>query len=345
VNIILTCCGRRNYLVNYFKTALAGKGQVLATDASPDAVSLQEADRSFVLPLVSDPTYFDKLLAICQDYKPKILVSLNDLELPMLAKQRERFISVGTEPVVSSPSFIDICFDKWATNRFLSDHDIITPKTYLTLAAVRQAIEQEEIGFPLVVKPRWGSGSIGIVYAENHEELDLSYKYVKSILNKTFLATISSSDPDKCVMIQEKIIGQEYGLDIINDLDGNYVAVAVKQKLSMRSGETDRAITVHDNRLTKVGEKLGRCTRHIGNLDCDFMVNEKGTYVIEMNPRFGGGYPFSHLAGLDLPATLIAWANQEEINPNWLKYKSGVMSSKCDRLITHTQHHSFTIRS
>jgi carbamoyl-phosphate synthase large subunit len=335
VNIILTCAGRRNYLVNYFKTALAGKGEVLATDASPDAVALQDADRSFVLPLVSDPIYFDKLLAICQEYQPKLLISLNDLELPMLAKQRDRFLDMGTIPVVSESSFIDTCFDKYATNQFLAECDIITPKTYLTLSDVQQAIQQQAIQFPLVIKPRWGSASIGIAYAEDKEELELAYRYVRKLLEKTFLASISASDPDRCVMIQEKIIGQEYGLDIINDLNGKYAATSVKRKLSMRSGETDRAITVNEDRLMKIGEKLGRYTKHIGNLDCDFMIGDRGLYAIEMNPRFGGGYPFSHLAGINLPAALIAWANQEKIDPNWLIFKPDVMSSKCDRLIVH----------
>ncbi len=335
VNIILTCAGRRNYLIEYFKSVLAGRGNVFATDMSADAIALQSADRAFVLPLVSEPDYVDKLLDICQQHQVKLLISLNDLELPLLAQHRNRFLDFGTIPVVSAPTLIDLCFDKWATNHFLSQRKINTPKTYLTLADAQTAIELRELRFPLVIKPRWGSGSIGIAYAEDTEELELAYKYVRKLIHKTFLSSVSASDPDRCIMIQEKILGQEYGLDIINDLDGNYVTTAIKRKLSMRAGETDRAVTVDDDRLAQIGATIGRSTQHIGNLDCDIMIDDRGLYAIELNPRFGGGYPFSHLAGINLPAALIAWANQEPVDPNWLRFKPNIMSSKCDRLIVH----------
>jgi carbamoyl-phosphate synthase large subunit len=61
--------------------------------------------------------------------------------------------------------------------------------------------------------------------------------------------------------------------------------------------------------------------------------------VLEMNPRFGGGYPFSHVAGANLPAALIAWVSGQPINPDWLTIKSDVLSSKCARLVTHNQNY------
>ena len=50
INILLTCAGRRNYLVDYFRQALAGRGQVFASDAALSAPALQEADRAFQVP-------------------------------------------------------------------------------------------------------------------------------------------------------------------------------------------------------------------------------------------------------------------------------------------------------
>jgi carbamoyl-phosphate synthase large subunit len=335
VNIILTCAGRRNYLVKYFQAALAGTGKVIATDASKNAVALQDADVALALPFVNDPSYLEQLLAICQEYQPRLLISLNDLELPLLARERHRFLAIGTIPVVSKPVLIDTCFDKWATNTFLNTCEILTPQTYLTLSDAQQAIFDQKLNLPVVIKPRWGSGSVGIAEAGDPEELEIAYKYVKKLIDKTFLSKISATDSERCVMIQQKVIGQEYGLDIINDLQGNYVTTVIKKKLAMRSGETDRAITVTEDRLLALGEKIGRRTKHIGNLDCDAIIDEQDIYVIDMNPRFGGGYPFSHVAGIDLPAALIAWAAKTDINPHWLQYTPGIMSSKYDQLITH----------
>jgi carbamoyl-phosphate synthase large subunit len=333
MNIMLTCAGRRNYLVKFFQSALKNRGLVFAGDASLEAPALQEADESFLLPSVNDSDYFDKLLDICDKKEIRLLIPLNDLELPYLAKQRDRFLEIGTIPVVSSPEIINVCFDKWATFQFLQTIGISTPKTYLSLSEARTAIKRGEIEFPLVIKPRWGSASIGIEYPEDDEELELAYRFVQKAIKKSFLAAVSSTDFDRCILIQEKLIGQEHGLDIINNLEGHYITTFIKRKLSMRAGETDRAITVENQELKKLGEAIGQKLGHIGNLDCDVIVGEKGNYVLEMNPRFGGGYPFSHLAGANIPAALIAWANGEQPHINWLKVDKDIKSSKCDRLV------------
>jgi len=78
-----------------------------------------------------------------------------------------------------------------------------------------------------------------------------------------------------------------------------------------------------------IGRKLG----HIGVLDCDAIVTEDNCYVFDMNPRFGGGYPFSHIAGANLPAVLLAWANGERPDPRWLTVEPNVMASKYDDLV------------
>ncbi|MEG5052594.1 MULTISPECIES: ATP-grasp domain-containing protein [unclassified Microcoleus] len=334
MNVILTCAGRRNYLLKFFQEALGNGGKVLACDATLEAPTLQEADEKFLLPPINHSDYFDKLLAICQQNQVRLVIPLNDLELPYLAKQRDRFLEIGTIPLVSSPEVIDICFDKFATFQFLQNLGISAPKTYLSLEEARQAIAQGEISFPLVVKPRWGSASIGIEYPEDDEELELAYRFVKKSLMKSFLAEVSSSDPDRCILIQERVIGQEHGLDIINNLDGSYITTFVKRKLTMRAGETDRAVTVENEEIKQLGAKIGQKLGHIGNLDCDVMVGQKGLCVLELNPRFGGGYPFSQMAGANIPAALIAWAKGEEPDPNWLTVEANIASSKCDRLVT-----------
>ncbi len=340
MNILLSCSGCRNYLIDFFKTALAGSGQVFVCDSNPDAVSLQEADRAFIMPRSSHSGYFDRLLDICQQNQIGLLISLNDLELPLLARQRDRFLAIGTIPLISDPAAIDICFDKWKTYQFLKQHHIPAPKTYRSLADALEAIAIGELKFPLVVKPRWGTASIGIEFPQDSEELELAYRLVRKRLTRTILAAASSLDPERSVLIQERIVGGEYGLDVINNLQGEYVTTFAKCKLSMRGGETDSAITTNDPQLIAIGEKIGRNLKHIGNLDCDVLSGPQGYCVLEMNPRFGGGYPFSHLAGANLPAALIAWASGTPTDPNWFQIESDTLISKCARLVTHRKHYS-----
>jgi carbamoyl-phosphate synthase large subunit len=238
-------------------------------------------------------------------------------------------------PMISDPETIDLCFDKWKTYKFLLQNNIPTPKTYLSLADARAAIASGELAFPLVIKPRWGTGSIGIEFPQDDEELELAYRLIKMRLDRTILATASSIDPDHCILIQEQIIGQEYGVGVINNLAGEYITTFVKRKLSMRAGETDRATTVRNPEIVKIAEKISRTLKHVGNLDCDMFSSPQGYCVLELNPRFGGGYPFSHVAGANIPAALIAWASGKPTDPNWFTVAPDVTSSKCARLVSH----------
>lgn len=333
MNVMLTCAGRRNYLVKFFQEALKGRGQVFAADASADAPALRQADRSFILPPSNQPAYIDTLLTLCQRHSVLLLVSLNDLELPLLARHSACFRDVGTIPVISSPEVVDLCFDKWRTFNFLKASDLEAPNTYLLLADAHEALTRGDITFPLVVKPRWGTASIGIQYPHDVEELELDYALAKKRHARTILREINATDPERCTLIQKRLCGQEYGLDVINDLEGHYVCTLVKQKVGMRAGETDRAKTVKSASLERVGEMIGRKLGHIGVLDCDAIVTEDGCYVIDMNPRFGGGYPFSHIAGANLPAALLAWANRERPDPRWLTVEHNIMASKYDDLV------------
>jgi carbamoyl-phosphate synthase large subunit len=332
INILLTCAGRRNYLVEYFRQALDGRGRIFASDADGSAPALQEADRAFLVPPVTHPDYFDILLAICRDHRVRLLFSLNDLELPLLARQRDRLLNVGTIPVVSSPAVVDLCFDKWSTFQFLRQIGVPTPQTFVAIEDAREALFRKELAFPLVVKPRWGTASFGIEYPESIQELALTWDLGRLRLLRSFLAS-ASADGERCLIVQEKGGGTEYGLDVINDLEGRYVTTFVKRKLAMRSGETDKAVTVAHPGLEAVGRRIGEALGHIGNLDCDVFVDGDRCWVLELNPRFGGGYPFTHRAGANLPAALIAWAQGEAVDPHWLTIKPDVASAKCDRLV------------
>ena len=149
----------------------------------------------------------------------------------------------------------------------------------------------------------------------------------KEIVRKR-IPSVHGFDNNDTVIIQEMIQGQEYGLDVVNDLKGNFVTCFVKRKLGMRAGETDAAETEHNPVLEELGEAIGRVSRHPGVMDVDVIVREQMPYIIEMNPRFGGHYPFAHMAGANIPAALIAWANGEEPDSKWLKASPNVRSFK-----------------
>ncbi len=333
MNVLLTCAGRRNYLVDYFKLALGDKGRVFAADNSDIAPALQAADEAFIVPNVYDPIYIDRLLSICKIQHVRMVISLNDLELPILAENKARFYREGIIIAVSDRSVIDTCFDKWQTFEFASKYGIAMPLTFFSMESVRVALDSGQLTFPLIVKPRWGTASIGIEVCKDFDELSLAYELVKRRLPDTILAKISAVDTNRSVLIQAMIIGTEYGLDVVNDFTGQHVCTFAKQKLAMRAGETDKAISVDNKDLGEIGEKIGRCLGHVANLDCDVFATDNGYYLLEMNPRFGGGYPFSQMAGANIPAAMLAWAEGKTSDPSWLKLTPGVASAKYDSLV------------
>ena len=114
INILILSAGTRDKVVQYFKEALAGKGKVIATDCSPYAPAIYEADEYVLVPRITEPGYLDKILEICREKQITGVLSLIDPELSLLADNKERFLEVGTVPIVPDAKQVDICFHKYA---------------------------------------------------------------------------------------------------------------------------------------------------------------------------------------------------------------------------------------
>lgn len=332
MNILFTCAGRRTYLLKYFKENLSAGDKIVATDMQLSAPALQVADVKIQVPAVYADDYVDITLNICKEQHIDALISLNDLELPILANSKEIFEKNGTKVIVSSPEVIDICFDKYKTAKWIESIGLQSPKTYVRLQDAKDALEKGEMSFPLFMKPRWGSGSIGLESIADMDDLNLYYSILLKKIKRTILATASVGN--EYIIIQEKLTGNEFGLDVMNDLEGNHVAVSVKQKLAMRAGETDKAVTCDLPVLSNMGSVIGKNLKHIGNLDVDIMQRANGDYcVLELNPRFGGGFPFSYEAGVNLPKAIIEWVKGNSVDASILKPEVGRMFSKNDYLM------------
>lgn len=333
MNILLTSVGRRSYLVKYFQTALNGDGKVHVANSSDISPAFQVADKAVVTPLIYNGNYIPFLKKYCVENNISAIISLFDIDLLILAKHKQEFEKIGVTVIVSDYSIVEICNDKWKTYQFLVTHGFNTPKTYLLVNEALNAVKNGDISYPIMIKPRWGMGSISVFEAENEEELMVLYKKAKRNIERTYLKYESVKDIERSILIQEKLCGQEYGLDVINDLQGNYINTSSKMKYAMRSGETDCAITVNEPELKTIGYKLSKYLHHIANLDTDiFKVNDK-YYVLEMNARFGGGYPFSHLAGVNLSLAIVKWLNGETVDKSLLTERVNIMVQKDINLV------------
>jgi carbamoyl-phosphate synthase large subunit len=273
----------------------------------------------------------EELVSICTRYQVRLLLSLHDWEAPFIASHLDQFRAVGTIPIVSSPDVIDLCLDKLKTQDFASRNGIAYPFTVSSPEEACDAFLFGDFKASVCVKPRFGQGSIGIQSSRDEADITtihrLLMKQLKSIDSNQLLTVAGRNS----LIFQEFIEGEEFGLDVVNDLNGKFVVCFVKRKFSMRAGKTDVAETINDPLLESIGKQIGSALGHIGILDVDLTVRDGVPYLLEMNPRFGGHYPFSHMAGANIPAAIVAWALGVEPDPSWLRVRPGV---KCFKDIT-----------
>lgn len=328
MNLLFTSAGRRDYLVEYFAAALGGRGRIHVGNSESLCSAFTVGDAHVVTPPIHSPDYIAFLRDYCRREHIGAILPLFDIDVPVLATARADFAGEGVQVVVATPEVADVCNDKWRTVEFLRAAGVRTPLTFLDLKSALASIARGEVAFPLIVKPRWGMGSIGLMQAEDADELRMMFELVRRRIFASYLQFESASAPDACVIIQELASGCEYGLDVLNDLTGRHVVTVAKRKLAMRSGETDIAITKDREDLHALGARLGALLGHPGNLDVDVFVDGADLYVLELNCRFGGGYPFTHAAGANFPAAIVAWLIGVEPDPQWLRARAGVTALK-----------------
>ena len=203
-----------------------------------------------------------------------------DFELPILSLSKDRFKSHGISICISDNFLIENTLNKIKTyNKF---------SKFINIPKVFENIDQAPESEKLIMKRIIGSGSLGIEICDN-----------KNSVNNF----CEGRD-----MLQLFIEGEEFGMDILNDLEGNFVHASFRKKDSIRSGETDKATTFFNQEFWELAISLSRLFKHIGSIDIDF-IKETDTgeiFIIDINPRFGGGYPFTHLSGHNYLKAIIA---------------------------------------
>ena len=315
MNILLTSVGRRGYLVRYFKEALGSAGQVWGGDNSPHSPAFVYCDGTAVLPRVRKDHYPQALLDICQKNNIDIVIPLIDPELEILSSCQQQFLNAGVMLLVSPPETIEMASDKYQTYQFAKENGLGVPQTFIDLALATDQLAAGALSFPLIVKPRKGSASVDITICHDKLHLEAAFEV--------------TAEP----MIQEVLKGIEYGYDLFGDANFKSISVYCKEKLAMRAGETDKAVSTADPVLIEFGRKLLENMKLLGPADVDVIVDKDGPKLLEINPRFGGGYPCSHIAGADFCKKIIAMRNGESLTPDIGSCPDGVVMLKQDEII------------
>lgn len=160
-NILFTNAGRRATLLKDFQKSLGKSAKIIATDNWCVAPALFVADKYYLSPKIQDPNYITFLLEICKKEKVNAVTSLIDPEIMLLAKNRQIFIENGILPLVPDKETAEICFDKYKMYEYLTQKGIKTVQSYKSMEQFEKALQHGDLHFPVFIKPRTGSGSVG----------------------------------------------------------------------------------------------------------------------------------------------------------------------------------------
>lgn len=285
-NILITSAGKRVALTKYFKETLNRfypEAKVYITDMNPEMAPVSYVcDGAFAVPRVTAPEYPEVLLKICEEQGIGMVIATIDTELLLLSDLKEEFLKKGIYVMVSDRQFVEMCRDKRNTGTFFESHRIRVPKE----------VDKYNPTFPLFAKPYDGSLSTNLHYIKTADEL------TQEILDDPKLLFMEYID---------KKVYKEYTVDMYYGRDNRIKCIVPRERIEIRAGEINKGRAEKNEILDYLKDKLGYIEGCLGCICVQlfFHPETKDMVGIEINPRFGGGYPLSYNCGGNFPELLI----------------------------------------
>lgn len=291
VAVLLTGTGKRYDIVSAF----AEHAFTIAADPNPLAPAQYAADLRVAPPLIDDPAYVPFLQQVVAEHGVGAVVPLTDLDIEVLAR--------GDLPAfVPDPEVCRATYDKFETHELLLRHGLPSPPTVLP--------REEPPSYPVMVKPRRGSGARSIHPAADREQMEFFIRYV-----------------DEPVMVQRLMGGPEFSIDILCGLDGRCLNAIPRTMLESRGGESIKGQVIHDEELIELGRALGEALPVRGPCTVQaFRDPEMGLGITDVNTRFGGAFPapmYAALPGRTYPELIVRMARGERVEPHVGEFRHG----------------------
>lgn len=300
-NILITSAGQRVALVKCFQETLKRyfpDGKVFTTDMNSHmAPAAYVSDGCFNVPRCTSEDYIEALLTICLGNNIGMIVPTIDTELAILSANKDLFAKHGIFVSVSDYDFVMMCRDKRNTGEFFERHGIRVPK----------AIDKYHPTFPMFAKPYDGSLSTNLHYIKNAEDL------TEEILNDPKLLFMEYIDKEAY---------KEYTVDMYYGRDNKVKCIVPRERIKVRAGEINKGLTEKEPLTRYLSDRLGTIEGCVGCICIQLFLNRQNGDVvgIEINPRFGGGYPQTYAAGGNYPGYLIRecfLGEQIEYSEDW----------------------------
>jgi carbamoyl-phosphate synthase large subunit len=276
-NILITSAGKRVVLVKIFQKTLKElglDGKVYTVDMRPEMAPAGFVSEECIrVPRCTSPDYVDTLLQICEEKQIAIVVPTIDTELMVLAQNRARFEAQGVHLVISDADFIKVCCDKRLTDSLFEDLGIAIPKH----------LDKDHVSFPMFAKPYDGSLSVNTHIIKSEDEL------TPDILEDPKLLFMEYIDKKEY---------KEYTVDMYYGIDGEVKGIVPRERLEVRAGEINKGITRKNSIVSYLKERMATMNGVRGCicLQLFYRASDQDIKGIEINPRFGGGFPLSYYA-------------------------------------------------
>lgn len=286
MNILITSAGRRVSLVRSFKYEISRvdlPSKIYTTDAFPYyAPACHVSDKSFKISKINSNDYISNLFDLCIKNGIELIIPTIDTELIKLSNNREYFKRNGIEILVSDKEFIKKCMDKRKTHEFFKSINVVTAEEY----------SKDNLKFPLFIKPFIGSSSINTFLVKNKDQLSEYYYKNNEFMFLEYL---------------DKKYHTEFTLDLYYDKYSELKCIVPRERIEVRGGEVSKGITRKNLLLDYFYERVRLLNGARGCITFQVFINNQTDNVtgIEINPRFGGGYPLSYSAGANYPKWII----------------------------------------
>ena len=291
IAVLLTGVGKRYDIVSAF----AEHALVIAADPSRLAPARYAADVRVEPPPIDDPGYVPFLEELVARHGVKAVIPLTDLDIEVLARS-------GLPAFVPAPDVCRATYDKYETHQLLLSHGLPSPPTVLP--------GEEPESYPVMVKPRRGSGARSIHPAADSRQMEFFVEYV-----------------DEPVMVQRLMGGDEYSIDILGDLDGRCLNAIPRTMIESRGGESIKGMVIADDELIDLGRRVAEALGVRGPCTVQaFRDPEIGLGITDVNTRFGGAFPapmYAALPGRTYPELIVRMARGERIEPHVGEFRAG----------------------
>ena len=323
MNLLFCSAGRRVELLRDFRKSMGNGERIIAADLSRLAPALYVADAHYLGPRIDDPAYIDTIFDICRQEQIDAVTTLIDPEIALLAKNRARFAALGVEVLAPYEQAAELCFDKLKMYHFLTAHNIPTPDTWENFDSAMAAIACGSLAFPVFVKPRTGSGSVGAQQVSDVETL----------------RTLCKADPS--LIIQRLMQGIDLNADVyIDTVSHEAVAAFSKRKLETKIGGASKTVSFQDERLFAFIRKICNLLPFNGPVDMDFFYQDGSYYLSEVNPRFGGAYLHAYAAGVDFVPLIRNNLQRRPNPPHFGGYEENIVMMMYDSVMIEKMDHA-----